>query len=56
MVWLTLDEGQTHLLYGNPEVTKVDLGVRKNPGILISDDLRDLEMLLGADRGIIDFT
>ena len=33
--------------YGNPEITTVDIGVRKNPGILISGhDLRDLEMLL----------
>lgn len=32
--------------YGNPEITKVDIGVRKNPGILISGhDLKDLEML-----------
>ncbi len=27
---------KTHRAYGNPEITKVDLGVRKNPGILIS--------------------
>ena len=33
--------------YGNPEVTKVNIGVGKNPGILISGhDLKDLEMLL----------
>ena len=33
--------------YGNPEVTAVNIGVRKNPGILVSGhDLRDLEMLL----------
>ncbi len=38
--------------YGNPEVTKVDIGVRKNPGILISGhDLRDLEMLLEQTQG-----
>ncbi len=38
--------------YGNPEVTTVDLGVRKNPGILISGhDLRDLEMLLEQTEG-----
>ena len=33
--------------YGNPEITKVNIGVGKNPGILISGhDLKDLEMLL----------
>ena len=38
--------------YGNPEITKVDLGVRKNPGILISGhDLHDLEMLLEQTEG-----
>ena len=38
--------------YGNPEITKVDLGVRKNPGILVSGhDLRDLEMLLEQTEG-----
>jgi len=38
--------------YGNPEITTVDIGVRNNPGILISGhDLRDLEMLLEQTRG-----
>jgi len=38
--------------YGNPEVTTVDIGVRQNPGILISGhDLRDLEMLLEQTAG-----
>lgn len=38
--------------YGNPEITKVDIGVRKNPGILISGhDLKDLEMLLAQTKG-----
>jgi hydroxylamine reductase len=38
--------------YGSPEITEVDLGVRKNPGILISGhDLRDLEMLLEQTQG-----
>lgn len=38
--------------YGNPEITKVNLGVRKNPGILVSGhDLRDLEMLLEQTEG-----
>ena len=38
--------------YGHPEVTKVNIGVRKNPAILISGhDLRDLEMLLEQTEG-----
>lgn len=38
--------------YGDPEITTVDIGVRKNPGILISGhDLRDLEMLLDQTAG-----
>lgn len=38
--------------YGNPEITKVSIGVRKNPAILISGhDLRDLEMLLEQTQG-----
>ena len=38
--------------YGNPEITTVDIGVRSNPGILISGhDLRDLEMLLEQTQG-----
>lgn len=38
--------------YGHPEITKVKLGVGKNPGILISGhDLRDLEMLLEQTQG-----
>ena len=38
--------------YGNPEITTVNLGVRNNPGILISGhDLRDLEMLLEQTAG-----
>ncbi|HNX06033.1 MAG TPA: hydroxylamine reductase, partial [Bacteroidales bacterium] len=38
--------------YGNPEITKVDIGVRGNPGILISGhDLRDLEDLLDQTEG-----
>jgi hydroxylamine reductase len=38
--------------YGNPEVTEVEIGVRKNPGILVSGhDLRDLEMLLEQTAG-----
>ena len=38
--------------YGNPEITEVSIGVRDNPGILISGhDLRDLEMLLEQTAG-----
>ncbi|MFV0506478.1 MAG: hydroxylamine reductase [Bacteroidales bacterium] len=38
--------------FGNPEVTKVNIGVRDNPGILISGhDLNDLEMLLEQTKG-----
>ncbi|MBR2729971.1 MAG: hydroxylamine reductase [Lachnospiraceae bacterium] len=46
-----LDKANTEA-YGNPEITAVDIGVRKNPGILISGhDLRDLEMLLKQTAG-----
>ena len=38
--------------YGNPEMTEVSIGVRKNPGILVSGhDLRDIEMLLEQTEG-----
>lgn len=38
--------------YGDPEITKVIIGVGKNPGILISGhDLKDLEMLLEQTQG-----
>ncbi len=41
-----LDKANTSK-YGNPEITKVNIGVRNNPGILISGhDLKDLEWLL----------
>ena len=41
-----LDKANTQA-YGNPQITKVNIGAGKNPGILISGhDLRDLEMLL----------
>lgn len=46
-----LDEANT-TSYGNPEVTKVNIGVGKNPGILISGhDLKDLELLLKQTEG-----
>lgn len=45
--------------YGNPEITKVDIGVRNRPGILISGhDLKDLEELLEQtkDKGVDVYT
>ncbi len=46
-----LDEANT-TTYGNPEVTTVNLGVRNNPGILISGhDLKDMEELLKQTEG-----
>ncbi|AOY75898.1 hydroxylamine reductase [Clostridium formicaceticum] len=46
-----LDEANTSK-YGNPEVTQVNIGVRNNPGILISGhDLTDLEQLLEQTKG-----
>ena len=47
----TLDHANTST-YGHPEITKVNIGVRNNPGILISGhDLRDMEMLLEQTAG-----
>ena len=46
-----LDKANTGA-YGNPEITRVNIGVGKNPGILVSGhDLRDLEMLLEQTQG-----
>ncbi|MGB4208859.1 MAG: hydroxylamine reductase [Thermovirgaceae bacterium] len=46
-----LDEANTST-YGNPEMTEVNLGVRNNPGILISGhDLKDMEELLEQTEG-----
>ena len=46
-----LDEANTKT-FGNPEITKVNLGVRNNPGILISGhDLKDMEELLKQTQG-----
>ncbi|PTL28610.1 hydroxylamine reductase [Lachnospiraceae bacterium oral taxon 096] len=46
-----LDEANTSA-YGNPEITEVNIGVGKNPGILVSGhDLRDIEMLLEQTEG-----
>ena len=46
-----LDKANT-TSYGNPEITKVNIGVGKNPGILISGhDLHDIEELLKQTEG-----
>ena len=46
-----LDKANTES-YGNPEITKVNIGVGKNPGILVSGhDLKDLEELLIQTEG-----
>ena len=53
-----LDKANTSA-YGNPEITKVNIGVRSNPAILVSGhDLRDLEMLLEQtkDTGVDVYT
>ena len=53
-----LDKANTSR-YGHPEITKVSLGVRNRPGILISGhDLKDLEELLeqSKDAGVDIYT
>ncbi|MBQ7629150.1 MAG: hydroxylamine reductase [Selenomonadaceae bacterium] len=46
-----LDKANTST-YGNPEISKVNIGVRKNPAILISGhDFKDLEQLLEQTEG-----
>lgn len=53
-----LDKANTSA-YGNPEITKVNIGVHSNPAILVSGhDLRDLEMLLEQtkDTGVDVYT
>ena len=53
-----LDKANTES-YGNPEVSKVNIGVGKNPGILVSGhDLKDLEELLeqSEDTGVDIYT
>ncbi len=46
-----LDQANTET-YGNPELTKVNIGVRNNPGILISGhDLKDMQELLEQTEG-----
>ena len=50
-VMALLDKANTSS-YGNPEITKVNLGVRHNPGILISGhDMKDMEELLKQTEG-----
>ncbi|NLY46990.1 MAG: hydroxylamine reductase [Tissierella sp.] len=50
-VMALLDEANTST-YGNPEITEVNIGVRNNPGILVSGhDLKDFEELLEQTAG-----
>lgn len=50
-VMALLDKANTST-YGNPEISKVNIGVGKNPGILVSGhDLKDLEQLLIQTEG-----
>ncbi|AFQ44014.1 hydroxylamine reductase [Desulfosporosinus meridiei] len=50
-VMALLDKANTST-YGNPEITKVNIGVRNNPAILVSGhDLKDLEELLVQTEG-----
>lgn len=56
---MALLDGANTKAYGNPEITKVNIGVGKRPGILVSGhDLRDLEMLLEQtkDSGLDVYT
>ncbi len=56
---MALLDGANTSAYGNPEITKVNIGVGKRPGILVSGhDLRDLEMLLEQtkDSGVDVYT
>ncbi len=49
---MALLDGSNTSAYGHPEITKVNIGVRKNPGILISGhDLKDMEELLKQTEG-----
>ncbi len=50
-VMALLDKANTET-YGHPEITEVNIGVRNNPGILISGhDLKDMEELLEQTKG-----
>lgn len=49
---MALLDGANTAAYGNPELTKVNIGVGNRPGILISGhDLRDIEQLLEQTEG-----
>lgn len=49
---MALLDGANTSKYGNPEITEVNIGVRKNPAILISGhDLTDMEQLLEQTKG-----
>ncbi|HOS30388.1 MAG TPA: hydroxylamine reductase [Treponemataceae bacterium] len=49
---MALLDGANTGTYGHPEITKVNIGTRNNPGIIISGhDLKDLEMLLEQTQG-----
>jgi hydroxylamine reductase len=49
---MALLDGANTSAYGNPEITEVNIGVRNNPGILISGhDLKDMEELLKQTVG-----
>ena len=49
---MALLDGANTGTYGNPEITEVNIGVRNNPGILVSGhDLKDLEMMLEQTKG-----
>lgn len=49
---MALLDGANTSSYGHPEITKVNIGVGKNPGILISGhDLFDMKMLLEQTQG-----
>ncbi|MBZ9608944.1 hydroxylamine reductase [Clostridium estertheticum] len=49
---MALLDGANTTTYGNPEITKVNIGTRNNPGILISGhDLKDMEELLKQTEG-----
>ncbi|SCZ78646.1 hydroxylamine reductase [Acidaminobacter hydrogenoformans] len=49
---MALLDGANTSKYGNPEITQVNIGVKKNPAILISGhDLADLEQLLEQTKG-----
>ncbi|ACL05257.1 hybrid cluster protein [Desulfatibacillum aliphaticivorans] len=49
---MALLDGANTAAYGNPEITEVNIGVRNNPGILISGhDLKDMEELLKQTEG-----